>query len=75
MASVVESAGISSAEVFDAGGKLKVMEAHVKDEVQDPLLADQSTTANRRKEDEDMLLPQPDSNISHHAHRRSEPQV
>ncbi|KAG0283900.1 hypothetical protein BGZ96_011733 [Linnemannia gamsii] len=73
--SAVESSGISYADVFAAGDMLKVNEAHVKDEEKDPLLTDQSMTANRRVENEDMLLPQPDSNISHRGHRRSEPQV
>ncbi|KAG9071073.1 hypothetical protein KI688_008616 [Linnemannia hyalina] len=71
--SAVESAGISSADVFGAAGKLMGKEAYVQDGDQDPLL-DQST-ANRRKEDEDVLLPQPDSNVSHRSHRRTEPQV
>ncbi|KAG0299199.1 hypothetical protein BGZ97_003826 [Linnemannia gamsii] len=71
--SAVESAGISSADVFAFGGKVNVKKAHVRDGEQDPLLVDQSSTANRRKGDEDVLLPQPDSNISHRSHRQ--PQV
>lgn len=70
VASAVESAGISSADVFGAVGKLMGKEAHVKDGEQDPLLGQ-----NRRKEDEDVLLPQPDSNVNHRVCRRSEPQV
>ncbi|KAG0078305.1 hypothetical protein BGZ90_005501 [Linnemannia elongata] len=73
VASAAESAGISSTDVFGVPGKLMDKEAHVKDGEQDPLL-DQST-AKKRKEGEDMLLPQPDSNVSHRVRRRSEPQV
>ena len=69
MASAVEGAGISSADVFGAAGKLMGKKAHGEEGEQDPLL-DQSTV-NRRKEDEDVLLPQPDSNAGHRGRRRS----
>ncbi|KAF9150133.1 hypothetical protein BG015_008068 [Linnemannia schmuckeri] len=71
VASAVESVGISFADVDAATGKLMSKEAHVKDGEQDPLLADQWSSSNKKKQDEDVLLPQPDSNVSQRGRRRS----
>ncbi|KAF8943735.1 hypothetical protein BGZ47_005119 [Haplosporangium gracile] len=75
MAFAVESAGISFVDVDAATGKLMSKKTHVKDGEQDPWLADQSSLSNKRKQDEAVLLPHPDSNVSHRGSRRSEPQV